>query len=76
MEHPDLNFLITREILQDRIREGSRQRLLPNPISVSPIRRVTGQALIAIGSRIAARPRPISPRPGIGGVSIVGRLDG
>lgn len=53
MEHPDLHVLIQREIHNDRDRMASQQRRLPKPEGFNRARRFTGNALIAIGARIA-----------------------
>jgi hypothetical protein len=74
MQHPDLDFLIQREIQRDRIREAHSDRLMPKP-AIHPFRRIAGRALIAMGNRIAAAPRPTVSQPGIGGVALAGRLD-
>lgn len=73
MEHPDLNFLIQREIQNDRIREARSERLMPKSIAIHPFRRIAGRFLITMGNRIAATPRPITSKPVIGGVALAGR---
>ena len=75
MQHPDLNFLILREIQNDRVREGRNQRLTPKSIATHPFRRIAGSFLIAMGTRLAATPRPAASRPAIGGVALAGRSD-
>lgn len=75
MEHPDLNFLIQREIQNDRIRKAQNRRQMPRHIAIHPFRRIAGAFLIAVGSRIAASPRTPATRPAIGGVALAGRGD-
>ncbi len=75
MEHPDLNFLIQREIQNDRIREGRDRRSMLQTISIHPFRHIAGNFLIVMGSKIAATPRPAANRPAIGGVALAGRID-
>jgi hypothetical protein len=75
MEHPDLNFLIQREIQNDRIRAANARRQVPEPITTHPLRRIAGGILITMGSKIAATPRPAAGRPAIGGVALAGRVD-
>ena len=73
MEHPDLNFMIQREIQNDRLREARAERLMPKSIAIHPFRHAAGRVLIAMGTRIAAAPRQAAPA--IGGVALAGRLD-
>jgi hypothetical protein len=73
MEHPDLNFLIQREIQNDRIREARSERLMPKSIAIHPFRRIAGGFLITMGNKIAATQRPITSKPAIGGVALAGR---
>jgi hypothetical protein len=73
MEHPDLNFLIQREIQDDRIRQARAQRLTPKSIAIHPFRRIAGGFLITMGNKIAATQRPITSKPAIGGVALAGR---
>jgi hypothetical protein len=75
MEHPDLNFLILREIQNDRLREARAERRKPTSTAIHPLRRIAGSFLIAMGNRIAASPRPATGRPAIGGVALAGRID-
>lgn len=75
MEHPDLNYLIQREIQRDRIRNASTARLMPQAIAIHPLRQHAGRVLIAMGTRLAATPRPVTTRPAIGGIAIAGRPD-
>ena len=75
MDHPDLNYLIQREILNDRIREGCHQRLMPPSSAVHPVRRFAGQLLVRMGTRLAPTPRPVASRPAIGGIALAGRID-
>ena len=73
MEHPDLNFLIQREIQDDRIRKAQNRRQMPRSIAIHPIRRMAGSVLIAMGTRLAPSLRPPASRPAIGGVALAGR---
>jgi hypothetical protein len=75
MQHPELSYLIQREIQRDRIHQASARRLLPQLVSIHPLRLLAGRALIEMGSRIAATPRPAARRPAIGGIAIAGRID-
>lgn len=75
MEHPDLNFLIQREIQHDRIERARIQRQKPTSIAVHPFRRIAGTVLIAMGTRLAPSSRPAASRPAVGGVALAGRLD-
>ena len=75
MEHPELNFLIQREIQNDRIRKAQDRRQMLQRVEVHPVRRMVGSFLIAMGSRLAPSPRPTASRPAIGGVAMAGRID-
>jgi hypothetical protein len=75
MEHPDLKILIQRAIHEDRIREGQRERQVSRAAAISPVRVLTGKILIDLGTRIAARPRPIGGAPLMGEISLAGRAD-
>jgi hypothetical protein len=75
MEHPDLSFLIQREIQNDRIRKAHERRQMPVTIAIHPFRRIAGSFLIAMGTRLAPSQRPTYGRPAIGGVALAGRID-
>lgn len=75
MEHPELSYLIQREIQNDRIRKAGNRRQMPRSIAIHPVRRMTGRFLIAMGTRLAPGPRPAASRPAIGGVALAGRGD-
>jgi hypothetical protein len=75
MEHPDLNFLIQREIQRDRIEQARVKRQMPIAIPTHPLRRTAGAFLIAVGTRLAPSPRQAAGRPAIGGVALAGRID-
>jgi hypothetical protein len=67
MEHPDLRlmYLQAERQIEQQKREHARTLMAPGPLST--IRALTGNALIALGTRIAPAPRalptvPVRPR--------------
>lgn len=73
MEHPDLNILIQKSIHNDRIRTAAGMRHRPVSHAVNRMRIIAGNALMAIGARIAASPGPVNPQPSLGGMPIAAR---
>lgn len=58
MQHPELTMLIHDAMMLDRRRQSVLETHQDIPGSLSTVRALVGNALIAIGTRIVPAPRP------------------
>lgn len=57
MQHPDLIIMIHEQMVAEESRKAALPRTRTQPGGLSTVRAVTGNALIALGTRIAPAPR-------------------
>ena len=57
-QHPDLVMMYQRTKADLDRQQAARHPHVPSPGPLSPLRAVAGNALIALGTRIAPAPRP------------------
>jgi hypothetical protein len=60
MQHPDLIIMIHEQKVAEESRKAALPRTRTQLGPVSTVRAVTGNALIALGTRIAPRQRPLT----------------
>jgi hypothetical protein len=68
-QHPDLVMMYQQTKTELDLQRAARNPRVPAPGPLSTIRALTGNALIALGTRIAPAPRPTvirrAPRPAL-----------